>query len=371
MKVLQVLPRLDYGGVERGTVEIAYALAQSGSKPYVASAGGRLVSEIEKIGGVHFHLPIGSKNPILALSCISPLKRFLQKEKIQIVHARSRVPAWIAYLATRSTPCHFITTAHGYYRPHLLSRSMILGEKIIAVSHPVADYLIRKFRVPPHKIVLIPRGINLNEFTPPTEQESARIREQLGIPKDAFVAGMVGRLSPVKGHPVFLKALSLLHQKNYPIYAVIVGDARGHFAYKNSLLNLVKAFHLTEFVRFTGFTENVSLHLSILDAVVVPSTVPEAFGRSALEAMAIKKPVVASAHGGILDVVIPDVTGFLFPPGDALSLADALQELFQNPEKAKTMGDAGYHRALQHFTLQQFTQKTLETYSSLLGSESN
>lgn len=367
MKVLQVLPRLDYGGVERGTVEIAHALVQSGSNPFVVSGGGRLVSEIEKIGGVHYTLPIGSKNPLLALSCILPLKRFLQKEGIQIVHARSRVPAWIAYLATRSTSCHFLTTAHGYYRAHLLSRSIMLGEKIIAVSHPLADYLVLKFRIPSHKIIVIPRGINLNEFSSPAMQESARLREQLRIPTDAFVAGMIGRLSPVKGHPVFLKALSLLHKKNYPLYAVIVGDARGHIGYRNSIQNLVNQWHLQEFVRFTGFTENVPLYLSILDVVVVPSTVPEAFGRTALEAMAMKKAVIASAHGGILDVIQPGETGVLFPPGDTPSLADALQELFQNPEKAKKMGEAGFLRASHHFTIQQFTQKTLQVYHSLPG----
>ncbi len=366
MKVLQVLPQLNYGGVERGTVEIAHALIQSGAKAYVVSGGGRLVAEIEKIGGVHLSLPIGSKNPFIALSCLPRFKRFIHEESIEIVHARSRVPAWVAYLATRKSSVHFLTTAHGFYRPHLLSRSMVLGEKIIAVSNAVADHLIQKFRVPPQKIVVIPRGISLEEFSPPSEQEIQELRRKFHLPPDAFVAGIFARISPTKGHSLFLHTLHILHQRKIPIYGLIVGSSKGHGRYHKFLQSLIRQYQLEEYIRFTGFTENVPLYLSAVDVVVIPSSIPEAFGRSALEAMALKKPVVASAHGGVLDLVKPNETGILFSPGDSDALADALQTLLHDPEMKNRLGNAGFQLASSHFSLQQFTQKTLSVYQSLL-----
>lgn len=366
MKVLQVLPRLDYGGVERGVVEITRALVESGARAYVVSAGGRLVSEIEKIGGIHLTLPIGSKNPLIASFCILPLRRFIQKEGISLIDAHSRVPAWVSYFAVKGTSTHFLTTAHGYYRPHLFSRSMVLGEKIIAVSQPLAKYLREKFRVSEKKIVVIPRGIQLEDFPSPPREEIKKLREKYHIPEDAFVAGMVGRITPGKGHQVLLQALHHVHRRNVPVYALIVGNAREHPGYANFLKNQIKNLGLENFVHFAGFTENVSLFLSAVDVVVIPSIIPEAFGRGAMEAMALKKPVIASSHGGVLDLVLNGETGILFPPGDVTGLIEALFFLYSHPQKRLQMGENGFDRVQNLFTLSQFTRRTLQVYRSLV-----
>ncbi|MFN4181863.1 MAG: glycosyltransferase family 4 protein [bacterium] len=366
MKVLQAVPHLEYGGVERGVVEITRALIESGARAYVVSAGGRLVSEIEKMGGIHFTLPVGSKNPITALSCIRPLRKFLQQEGISLIDAHSRVPAWVSYFAVKGTSTHFLTTAHGYYRPHFFSRSMVLGEKIIAVSQPLAQYLREKFCVPEDKIVVIPRGIQLEDFPVPPQEETVKFREKYRVPADAFVAGMLARITPTKGHQVFLKALHQLRKRNVPVYALIGGNALEHPGYAKSLKNLVKNLMLENFVRFAGFTENVSLFLSAVDVVVIPSLTPEAFGRGAMEAMALKKPVVASSHGGILDIVLNGKTGFLFSPGNVSELADALFWLYSNPQKRLQMGENGFVHIQKHFTLSLFTQRTLQVYRSLV-----
>ncbi|MGH8104298.1 MAG: glycosyltransferase family 4 protein [bacterium] len=355
MKVAQLAPEMEVGGVERGTVEITRALVAAGHSAYVVSAGGRLTSVIEGAGGRHITMPIGSKNPMVAAACIPKIRRLIRDERVDIVHARSRVPAWVGYFATGGSHAHFITTAHGFYRPHWISRSMVMGEKVIAVSHPLKQYLIEKFGVAESRIVVIHRGVDTAEFHERAADEVKAFLEKWFIPPGGFVVGMVGRPSPVKGHAILLDAIKRLINSGVPIHAIFVGvepDAE-----------LAEPHPCIKFIRPMS---DVALAYSAMDLCVMPSTVPEAFGRTVIEAMACRRPVIASNLGGVLDIIENGSNGLLFPAGDAGALADRISLLFHDSALRSRLADAGYQTVLQKFTLGKYISATLQLYQQIL-----
>lgn len=356
MKVAQLVPRMEVGGVERGTVEIARALVAAGHSAYVISAGGRLVAEIEKAGGRHITMPIGSKNALVAAKCISRLRAVIRSEGIEIVHARSRVPAWVGLQAAKGTRTHFVTTAHGFYRPHPLSRSMVMGEKVIAVSHPLKQYLMEKFGVPESRIVVIHRGVDVGEFRERSVAEAQAFRAVWKIPPDAILVGMVGRPSAVKGHPVFFAAIQNLSKVGLPVYGVVVGVESARAAASAGA-----------HVAFVPPTPEVAIAYSAMDICVMSSIAPEAFGRTVIEAMACRRAVVASALGGVLDIIEDERNGLLFPAGDAAALAARLRRLVLDAALRSRLAEAGHQTVVEKFTLERYTAATLALYQELLA----
>lgn len=356
MRVAQLVPKMEVGGVERGTVEMVRALVAAGHSAFVVSSGGRLAAAVESAGGRHFTLPIGSKNPLVAAACIPRLRDLIRKEGINIVHARSRVPAWVGYYAVKGTRTHFITTAHGFYRPHWLSRSMVMGEKVIAVSRPLKQYLVERFGVPESKVVVIHRGVDTSEFHERPAAEAQAFRARWGIPTDACLIGMVGRPSPVKGHSVFLASLRDLLDSGLPVHGVIVGsDSAAGPAGVSPRIATVPT------------TPDVALAYSAMEICVMPSVHPEAFGRTVIEAMACRRTVVASALGGVLDIIEDGRNGLLFPAGDPVALAARLRRLVLDAALRNRLAEAGYATVLENFTLEKYTAATMALYQEILA----
>ncbi|NQT46803.1 MAG: lipopolysaccharide heptosyltransferase II [Candidatus Omnitrophica bacterium] len=360
MNILQLVPELNVGGVERGTVDLAKYLSDNGHKAVVISGGGRLVRELDMIGVCHYQLPVYSKNPIIMASLIKEVIRVIRRENIQIVHARSRVPAWIGFFAARMTHTPFITTAHGAYKSPYFSRVMGWGRTVIVASRAMADHMHNNFDVPLDKISLIPRGVQLDDFifSPSKEQKGK-----------AFTIGMASRITPLKGHSQFLKAVSIVARKIPTFKVLIAGDAPANKRhYIEELRLLVRRYGLTGIVEFLGHQENIPAFISQLDLFVSSTTTPEAFGRTIVEAMACGVPVVATKVGGVVDIVEDGVNGILVPPADPTSMADAIMRFHNDKEAAGSMVRSARKKVEEEYTLDKMAQRTEEVYRQTLKS---
>ncbi len=358
MRILQIVPEMNVGGVETGTLDIAFALQGQGHEVTVMSHGGALIPRLEQANIRHVQAPVHRKEPFTILRMAWFLRRFILQNRIDIVHARSRVPGWIAYLATRGMRAQFVTTAHGAYRAHALSRVMGWGEKVIVPSTAIWDRMAREFSVPESRLCLIPRGVDLKRFC---------ALQRPRIPAEGPVCvGMVGRVTPIKGHEVFLRALALARQRQPRLRGLIVGDApEGRIEIKQRLEALALELGLQGHVDFQPARPDVENVYARLDMLVMASVVPESFGRVLVEAQAAGIPVIASALGGILDIIEDGRTGTLFPAGDAAALAGAMLDAAAHPEKARAMADAAWQKAERLFTIEQMTRCTLGVYQEV------
>ncbi len=333
MNVLQILPELNAGGVERTAVETVEALTRAGHAAHVLSAGGRLVPEVEALGGVHHSADIGSKNIISVPWRIAGVRRLIAEHKINIVHARSRAPAWPAMFAARAERVPFVTTYHGIYNAKsALKRGynavMAKGDIVIANSNFTSAHIIREHGTDPDKIVVIPRGVDMTVFDPAQidpQQAKAR-RAAWGVPDGAKLILLPGRLTGWKGQRVAIDALAKLDSNSH---LVLLGDAQGRDGYVAELKAKVERLGLSGRVHLPGHDADVATAYFAADIIICPSTDPEAFGRTAAEAQAMGRPVVASDHGGAVEVVDHGITGWRFQPGDAGALADAIANVDQ------------------------------------------
>ena len=328
MNVLQILPELNAGGVERTVLETVEALVGAGHGAHVMSNGGRLVADLETLEGVHHRVDIGSKNILSVPWRIAGIRRLIAEHKIDIVHARSRAPAWPAMFAARAEKVPFVTTYHGIYNAKsALKRAynsvMAKGDVVIANSNYTCDYILREHGTDPHKITVIPRGVDMKLFDPrEVSADAIKLkRKQWGVPDAATVVLLPARLTSWKGQAVAIEALSHLPADTY---LVLLGDAQGRDTYVADLKAQAQSLNLTKQIRFPGHDADVLTAYMASDVVICPSTDPEAFGRTAAEAQAMGRPVVASDHGGAVEVVENGVTGWRTPPGDAPALAAAI-----------------------------------------------
>lgn len=280
MNILQILPTLDIGGVETGTVDLARYLVKHGHKAIVVSGGGRLVKELESMGSRHYQLPVGKKSLFNILRMTGKLADIIRREDIDIVHARSRVPALIAFLACRRTNRVLITTAHGYYKKHLMSESMGWGKAVIVASNIMAKHMTGAFNVPYDRIKLIPRGVDLNRF---------QLRKAKTSGDREFVIGMVSRITPLKGHSDFIKAIALIKGHIDGLKVIIAGEAP-KVKYREDVELLVRQLGLSRIVEFKGAVQDVPAVMSEMDLLVSATVTPEAFGRVIIEAQAIGVP---------------------------------------------------------------------------------
>ncbi len=334
MRVLQILPQLNVGGVEKGTVELAKYLALHGHYPIVISNGGRLVRELQEHGIKHYTLPVHKKSP-LSLLLVPKIIKILHKEQVDIVHARSRVPAILSYLAFKryfqnlsllkisSFVPSFITTAHGYYRKHLFSKIMAKGKIVICPSQIIARHMCYNFDLPIERIRIIPREVNLREyqFISPQQRDW----------KHPIIA-TIGRISPTKGQDIFLKAFrEVLKIKPFARCWIVGTPSVGKEDYLSELELIVKRYGLENTVEFMGFRNDIPALLAKINILVQASRIPESFGRSIIEAQARGVYVVTSDIGGFREIIQDGKTGFLFPLEDDKSLGKILIKILKNP----------------------------------------
>lgn len=375
--VMQVIPNLGAGGAEQTTVDVTAALVAAGHRAIVVSNGGPRVSEIERSGGIHVALPVHSKNPVTMWLNARRLKRLIRKYNVDIVHARSRAPAWSCYWACADTGTKFLTTCHAPFNvggdmKRRYNASIAKGDLVIANSEFVAHYLVREYGLAAQKIRVIPRGIPMEKFDPALVRGDRMLRmaQEWRIPEVSTVVLLPGRLTRWKGQSVLIEAMALLEKKykRPDIFCVLVGDDQGRVDYRLDLEDLIHAKGLEDRVRIVGHCDDMAVAYMLSDVVISASTEPEGFGRVAVEAQAMGRPLIATDIGGSKETVIPGQTGWLIPPGDAEMLAKGIDFALSLTDAEKnTLAITAMRHARAYFTKEQMTQATLLVYAELMG----
>jgi glycosyltransferase involved in cell wall biosynthesis len=371
--VLQVLPSLVTGGVERGTVEIARAIAEAGGTALVASAGGRMVTAVERAGGRHIALPLDSKNPVTVWRNAERLAALIRAEGVAIVHARSRAPAWSAWLACRRTGAHFVTTWHGTYGENLpfkrrYNAVMAKGERVIAASRFIAELIVARHRIDPARVRLIPRGVDPVAFDPAavSGDRMARLARAWRLPDDAMVVLLPGRLTGWKGQTVLIEAMARLARRD--LCCVLVGSDQGRRRYAARLIRQAERLGIANRLRLVGECDDMPAALMLADVVVHASTEPEAFGRVVIEAQAMGRPVIASDLGAPVETVEQGVTGWRVAPGDARALGTAIKAALDLPaEERAALAERARAAVLHGYTVAAMQAATLNVYREVLG----
>ena len=363
--ILQVLPALDAGGVERGTLEIAEAIQAAGWRALVASAGGRLVPALEALGARHITLPLATKSPLGIWRNAAALSRLARDEGVALLHARSRAPAWSAWLAARRTGARLVTTYHGTYGEgfpgkRLYNSVMARGDRVIAISRHIADHIQATHGAASR---VIPRGVDPRVFDPARVAPAriATLRAAWTLPEGAPIILLPARLTRWKGQAVLIAALAEIPGA----IAVLAGDAQGREAYVQELRALAEARGVTDRLRVPGHVADMPAALLAADVVIHASIEPEAFGRTVIEAQAMGRVIIASDLGGPRETVADGVTGWLTPPGDAAALAARIRTvLAEPPERRAAMGEAARRQVPSMEAMQ---QATLALYRELLA----
>lgn len=374
--VLQVLPELEMGGVEIGTVEIAGGLQKKGIKNFVASQGGRLVYDLEKIKVEHLTLPLKTKNIFKMRKNADKLAQFIREKGINIVHARSRAPAWSAYWAAKKAGVHFMTTFHGTYGlgpwglKKLYNRVMTYGERVIAISEHIKRHILANYKISEDKIRLVHRCVNTEKFSPETVTPERMINtvRDYNIPDDKKVLLLGGRITRWKGQHLLVEALSKVKNQNY--YCIIAGDEQGREDYVKELKGLIAKYKLEDRVAIFGKVLDMPALMMVSNVILSTAIEPEAFGRIAIEGQAMGKIVVASNHGGSLDSVIDGKTGRLFYNNNAASLAEAIDWALSLSEgEEEKIAKAAVKNVKDNFTKEIMCAKTIKVYEELMASD--
>lgn len=384
--ILQVIPSLDAGGAERTTLEIAAAVARAGGTALVASRGGRLAADIEMAGGEFIEMPVHSKNPATMWRNAKRLARLGEERGVDLIHARSRAPAWSALYAAKKIGVPFVTTYHGAYAANgplkrYYNSSMLRADCVIANSRYTGDAICALGVVEPQRLRVIPRGADLDLFDP-SKVSQARINQVLkdwGLPvensgtNNGFKMLLPGRLTAWKGHETAIDALVDLKSqpasgKDANLTLVFCGGAQGQSDYERALRAMIEERGVRDMVHLVGDCADMPAAYAWADVVLAPSTRPEAFGRVTVEAGAMEKPVIAADHGGATETVIDGESGILVTPGDGASLARALDRVMRmSAQERAIMGENGRARASSVYSASAMCDATLRVYSDLLA----
>ncbi len=371
--VLQVLPELQHGGVEWGTIQIAEALQQNGYTNFVASAGGRLEYELDKMKVKHFKLPLKTKNPIKLYLNSLKLEKIIKENGINIVHARSRAPAWSAYWAAKRAGVKYMTTFHGTYGlgpkgiKKVYNKVMTFGQLVIAISTHIKNHMLQNYDVAESKMRLIHRCVDVEKFSPKavTQERIIRTIKENNLPEDRPIISLIGRITRWKGQHILVEAMSML--KNKDAYALIVGSDQGRVKYTEELKETAKKLGVENRIKFIGESFDIPALLMVSDVVLSTAIEPEAFGRAAIEGQAMGKIVLASNIGGSLENLVDGVSGRLFKSNDAKSLAEAMDwALSLSKEEKKKFSEAAIKNVHDNFTKQIMCDKTIAVYNELL-----
>jgi glycosyltransferase involved in cell wall biosynthesis len=370
--ILQVLPSLVAGGAERGAIDVAAAIVKAGGRAIIASSGGPMVRELERAGGEHITLPVDSKNPFTIRRNAGRLARLIRQHKVDLIHARSRAPAWSAWLAAGRIRIPFVTTFHAAYKfqskwKQRYNAIMAKGDRMIAVSNFIAGYMRENYAVEARKMVIIPRGVDLAKFNRPRlfEERVVKLVRAWRVPDDLPVLLLPGRLARGKGHSVLIEALALRGKRD--VYTVIVGATADRDPYRQELEALIRERGLDGYVRIVERCDDMPAAYGLAALVVAPSIVPEGLGRVPLEAQAMGKPVIASNLGGLPETIIDGVTGLLVPPEDPAALAQAIDEVLALDQTAREdLAERAAAHIAAHFTNERMCRETLQVYAQLL-----
>lgn len=369
--VLQVVPAMETGGVERGTVQIAAGLVQAGWRALVASSGGSMTGELQRVGAEHFELPLHRKGLLAIRKNRKRLAALIDEAGVDLLHARSRAPAWAGLGAARRAGIPFVTTFHSPYGDgifkHWYNAVMAKGDHVIAISDFLAQHARDKYRVGEDRLTTVHRGVDLLGFSP--ENVGGKRIEQLQrawrLPDGAFVVLLPGRLTRWKGQSILIDALAELGRED--VVCVLVGSEQGRRGYRQELEERAEARDVAGQLRIVGHCNDMPAAYMLSDIVVSASTEPEGFGRVAIEAQALGRLVIASNHGGVRETVKPGVTGWLVAPGEPGALAGALRNALDiDEETRRAMADSARAQILEHFTADRMCAETLAIYSALL-----
>ncbi|AMJ59024.1 glycosyltransferase family 4 protein [Bosea sp. PAMC 26642] len=381
--ILQIIPELEAGGAERTAVDIARGLTDVGARALVATEGGRLVAELQAKGGVWLPFPAAAKNPLAMLINVRKLVKLCRHEGVELVHARSRAPAWVALAASRSLKLPFVTTYHGSYASRsavktLYNSVMARGDVVIANSAYTADLILAKHAFARERIRVVHRGTNFSAFAPAAvgSERVQALRKAWGVEPHQRIVLLPGRLTGWKGQRVLIEAARIMRDAGDTDTAfILAGDAQGRDGYVRELDQLVAKAGLEGRVRRVGHCSDMPAALLCAAVVTMPSTEPEAFGRVAVEAQAMGAPVVVSDLGAVPETVLapPQVdpgqrTGWRVPPGDAPALAASLTEaLALRPSARDALAQRARLHVERHFSLDTMVTDTLDVYCALLG----
>ena len=375
--IVQILPRLEQGGVERGTIEMAEAIQACGWKSVVISNGGKLTGQLKRIGAISYELPVHSKNPLKWPFIRREIRRILQQEGADIVHVRSRVPAWVGLGEAKRLGISTVSTIHSKFIPssifkYFYNRKILQADRVIAISHYVRDNLLKYYHkdIAEDNITVIHRGVDLTLFDPASVNQRRIIAEaaRIGMPEDGKIVMLAGRPTAWKGYDVLIDAVASLEDKSVSL--VLVGAGSGDMKFIENLRARAIRTGLGGRLRIAEASIDMPAALMLADVVAMPSTDPEPFGRIALEAQAMGRPVVAFSHGGSIESILPDKTGWLASPCKTDELAQALNNaLSLSASKREKLAKEAREQVEQHFSKQQMCDKTIAIYKKLLDAK--
>ena len=379
INVLQVIPKLGYGGAETGCYDIAHYLSEQDCGSYIATSGGELLKFVKKNKVKVFRIPVHSKNPLLIFLNTLLLSVLILSKKINIVHARSRAPAWSCYLACLITNTIFVTTFHGTYNFKsrlkkfynsimLRSRLTIAGSNFIFnhINENYSEYLNKD-----KKLRVIFRGINVDYFNQKNISllKQEKLKKEWDLEANKFIILMPGRLTYWKGQEKFIDALNILVE-DYGVtnfQAILLGSDQGRKVYSKKLISLAERYSLTKKIKFLNHCSDMPLAYSLADVVVSASVEPEAFGRVSVESQSMGKPIIASNIGGSKETILNKKSGFLYKHDDPRELAKNLNTVIQlNQEELKLMGNEGRKNVAKKFDVELMCESNLREYKRLL-----
>jgi glycosyltransferase involved in cell wall biosynthesis len=376
--LLQVVPRLETGGAEQTTLDIAAAVRAAGGRSLVASMGGRLEAGLRESGAELERMTVHSKNPFVILANAVRLAGLIRRRKVSLVHVRSRAPAFSAALAARMTGAPLVATYHGVYSARSALKRwyngiMTRGEAIIANSDFTKAHVVAQHHVDPAKVVAIPRGVDVARFDPAAvsaERKAALARAWDLDPADRRVRILLaGRLTRWKGQSLAIEAVTELKARGVDDFVLILaGDNQGRASYQAELEGAVRTHGLMDHVRLVGHCADMPAAYALADVAIAPSQSPEAFGRTAVEPQVMGIPVVAADHGATRETVVPGETGWRVAPTDASAWADALQAAIAlGPEGRRRMGETASRRARALYSVDAMCEATLQVYARVVG----
>jgi glycosyltransferase involved in cell wall biosynthesis len=380
LKVLQVIPKLGYGGAETGCYDLAHYLPENNCYSYIVTSGGELLKFVDQKKVKLIKLPVHSKNPILMFFNSIALVFIILFHNISIVHARSRAPAWSCLIATKITRRKFVTTFHGtynfensikkFYNSIMVRSNLVIAGSNFIFSHIKDNY--SKYLNFKKKFLVIFRGINVDYFDPSTtlENEENNLLSDWGVSRDKKLILMPGRLTAWKGQEMFIEALNLVNNElgHQSFYAIILGSDQGRDVYTKKIKRLAEQYRLTSQLKFVEHCKNMPLAYKISDLVVSASIEPEAFGRVAIEAQSMEKPIIASDIGGSNETIVNNETGFLFKSGNADSLSKKIVEALNlDQSRLKSMGIEGRKNIIKKFNVEKMCFSTYSEYKKLLN----
>ena len=380
VKVLQVIPRLGYGGAETGCYDLAHFLPEQGCKSFIATSGGELLKFVDKKKVKLFKLPVQSKNPILILFNAIAISFVILVYNINIVHVRSRAPAWSCFLATKLTFRKIVSTFHGTYNfsnrvKKFYNSIMVRSDLVIAGSNFIFSHIIENygdfFLKNKRKLLVIFRGININYFNSQKilPRKLDKFYKQHNIDRNKFIILLPGRLTPWKGQKIFIEAIKLLYEKSdIPSFeAILLGSDQGRNVYKKQLIDLVLQYRLNNIIKFIDHCEEMPIAYGSASLVCSCSYEPEAFGRVSVEAQSMQVPIIASNIGGSKETIIENKTGYLFKNKDPVDLANSIATVMQKKYNIlESLGIEGRKNVLKKFDVDKMCQTTFTEYKKLI-----